>query len=81
MPVHAVAVPANNQPKTVTIPGLSVAEAARALGVTPQRVRQILAAGELRYQKTSLGRLIDEADLERLRAEREERRRPQHGIH
>jgi excisionase family DNA binding protein len=66
---------------TVTIPGLSVAEAARALGVTPQRVRQILAAGELRYQRTSLGRLIDESDVERLRREREQRQRRDHGIH
>lgn len=65
----------------VTIPGLSVAEAARALGVTPQRVHQILAAGELRYQQTSLGRLIDEADLERLRREREQRQRRDHSIH
>ena len=60
---------------TVTIPGLSVAEAARTLGVTPQRVRQILAAGELRYQRASLGRLIDESDVERLRLERPNRER------
>jgi excisionase family DNA binding protein len=60
---------------TVMIPGLSVAEAAWALGVTPQRVRQILAAGELRYQRISLGRLIDESDVERLRREQEAKQR------
>jgi hypothetical protein len=37
-------------------------------------VRQILAAGELPYQRTSLGRLIDESDVERLRQERERKR-------
>ena len=50
---------------------LSPAEAARELGVTPQRVRQLLAAGRLDYQWTPLGRVIDAAAVEALRTERE----------
>jgi excisionase family DNA binding protein len=54
-----------------TFPGLSPSEAAKVLNVTPARIRQLLSAGELRYTRTSLGRLVDPDDVERLRRERE----------
>jgi hypothetical protein len=85
MCAHAVGALVRPQPKegrmVVMVPDASVAEAARTLGVTPQRVRQILAASQLRYQQTSLGRLIDPDDLERLGREREERQRRDHDNH
>jgi hypothetical protein len=57
---------------TTTIPGVSPAAAAKRLGLTTQRIRQLLAGGQLRYVQTSLGRLIDEGDLQRLISEREQ---------
>jgi excisionase family DNA binding protein len=53
---------------------LSPSEAARELGVTPLRVRQLLSEGRLSHVRTSLGRLLDPADVERLRAERQQAR-------
>lgn len=50
---------------------LSPAEAARTLGVTPSRVRQLMAAGYLPHQWTPLGRLVDAAAVEAIRDERE----------
>jgi len=50
---------------------LSPAQAALELKVTPERVRQMLRSGVLRYERTPLGRLIDPQsvlDLERQRA-------------
>jgi hypothetical protein len=52
---------------------LTPAQTARRLDITPQRVRQLLKAGELGYTATPLGRLVDAADVERLRVERERR--------
>lgn len=49
---------------------LSPSEAARTLGLTPQRVKQIAAAGQLDCKHTALGRLIDSASLDRLVQER-----------
>ena len=49
---------------------LSPAQAARVLGVTPQRVRQMTNEGRLRCQWTPLGRMIDFAAVEALRTER-----------
>lgn len=49
---------------------LSPAAAARELGVTPQRVRQLLAAGRLDYEWTPLGRVVDAGAVEALRLER-----------
>ena len=48
----------------------SPAQAATRLGVTPTRVRQLLDEGRIGYVRTALGRLVNPADLERLRAER-----------
>ena len=53
---------------------LSPAQAARELGLTPQRVRQLLVSGQLRYQATPLGRLIDADAVKALRIEREQRK-------
>jgi hypothetical protein len=53
--------------------GLSPAQAARRLDVTPSRVRQLMATGHLAYIATPLGRLIDAASVETLRIERARR--------
>ena len=53
---------------------LTPAQAARRLGVTPQRVRQLLNAGSLLCVATPLGRLVDAKDVDRLAAERQRRR-------
>jgi predicted site-specific integrase-resolvase len=55
------------------ISGLIPSEAARTLGITPARVRQMLTTGQLRYVATPLGRVVDADDVERLRQEREAR--------
>ena len=57
-----------------TVEWLTPARAARILGVTPQRVRQMMRSGELVCVHTPLGRLADPASVERLRVEREGRR-------
>jgi hypothetical protein len=50
---------------------LSPAEAARALGLTPARIRQMMGSGYLPHQWTPIGRLVDAAAVEAIRAERE----------
>jgi DNA-binding transcriptional MerR regulator len=45
-------------------------QAARELGVSPERVRQLAKEGRLAAIDTPLGRLFDPADVERLRLER-----------
>jgi excisionase family DNA binding protein len=47
---------------------MTSAEAAERLGVTPGRIRQLLASGELRSRKVGGTRLISERDLARLEA-------------
>ncbi len=54
---------------------LTTSEVARELGVTPVRVRQLLARSQLVHVETPLGRLIDPADLERLQRDRAERQK------
>lgn len=49
----------------------STGQAARILGLSEARVRQLDAAGELRSIRTATGRLFDPADLERLRIARQ----------
>lgn len=49
---------------------LTPAQAGRKLGVTPNRVRQLIEEGALGCQRTPLGRLIDPKSLEELIAER-----------
>ena len=53
---------------------LSPAQAARGLGVTPQRIRQLMASGQLRHERTAIGRLIDPEAAKALRLERERRK-------
>ena len=43
---------------------LTPSQAARQLGVTTDRVRQLFAAGKLPYVQTPLGRLVDPEELE-----------------
>lgn len=47
--------------------------AARVLGCSAELVTVLLNAGKLRFIGTRAGKLIDPADLERLRREREAR--------
>ena len=49
---------------------LRVREAASRLGCSEATVRQLFDTGRLRGQRTVLGRVLDAADVERLRAER-----------
>ncbi len=49
---------------------MTASQAARRLGLSPQRIRQLMAAGKLAFVGTPLGRLIYRADVERLAAER-----------
>ncbi len=49
---------------------LSTSQAAKALGVSEPRIRQLLAADTLPSTKTVLGRLIDPAAVEQLAAQR-----------
>ena len=53
---------------------LSPAEAARALGLTPSRIRQMMGSGYLPHQWTPIGRLVNAAAVEAIRDERERRR-------
>jgi hypothetical protein len=51
---------------------LSAAQAARILGVTSARIRQMTLAGRLLYVQTPLGRIYNRAEVEALAASREE---------
>ena len=51
---------------------VAVAQAARLLSVTPQRVRQLMEAGRLEYRMGVYGREVNGASLERLIQERSE---------
>ncbi len=53
--------------------GFSTSEAARALGLSAERVRQLAKTGVLPCQQTSLGRLYDPAAVEALAAHRRQR--------
>jgi excisionase family DNA binding protein len=49
---------------------VSLMTAARRLGISPDRVRQLVDAGRVVSWRSPLGRLIDADDLERLARER-----------
>jgi excisionase family DNA binding protein len=53
---------------------LSMSQAARLLGLSTARVRQLISDGQLRAERTVLGRLVDPASLNELM---EQRRAPQ----
>ena len=53
-----------------TVEKLTPAQAARQLGISAIRVRQLADEGQLRCQRTPLGRLFDVADVERLAEQR-----------
>jgi len=61
------------------IPWLSPAQAGRALGITPQRIRQLVREERLRAHRTPLGHLSDAADVDRLAAERNQPHQPTDG--
>lgn len=46
-------------------------DAAKLLGISPERVNQLARAGELRFVQTPLGRLYEPEEVERLRRIRE----------
>jgi excisionase family DNA binding protein len=50
--------------------GLTGAEVARRLGVSRQRVIQLANAGRIVHTRTVVGRVYDEADVDRLIRER-----------
>jgi excisionase family DNA binding protein len=52
-------------------------EAAHRLGLTPARVRQLMAAGRLPHRRTPLGRLLDADAVDALALARSGRCRPQ----
>ena len=53
---------------------LTPSQAARVLDVTPARVRQLIASGQLACDRTPLGRLVLASSVESLAAERAARR-------
>lgn len=53
---------------------LTPSQAARVLDITPARVRQLIAAGQLACDRTPLGRLVLASSVETLAAERTRRR-------
>lgn len=53
---------------------LTPAQAANRLGISGQRVRQLLDAGRLNHIRTPLGRLVDPRDVETFAQLRQERR-------
>jgi hypothetical protein len=53
---------------------LSPAQAARVIGVTPQRIRQLMRSGELKSSETPLGRILPRDEVERYARERAEKR-------
>ena len=56
---------------------LTPSQAARELGVTPARIRQLLTSGHLPHDPTPLGRLIPAASVAELAAKRRTRRAPE----
>lgn len=50
-------------------------DVARALDISPERVRQLTLAGQLRCEHTPLGRLYNPLDVERLASERAAQKR------
>jgi excisionase family DNA binding protein len=48
---------------STTVEGVTIKQAAQRVGVTPLRIRQIIAEGKLPYIATPYGKLIDESDL------------------
>ena len=52
---------------------LTPSEAARELGVTPARIRQLIASGQLACDRSPLGRLVLASSVAKLAAERRAR--------
>jgi len=50
---------------------LTTKEAARVLNLSPDRIRQLARAGELKFVESPYGRLFPLEEVERLRIERE----------
>jgi excisionase family DNA binding protein len=59
----------------MTETGLTTSQAARRLGLSAERVRQLSDKGTLRCRRTPLGRLYDPAELALFAARRTERGR------
>lgn len=56
------------------IDALGPSEAARIIGVSPQRIQQLAREGRISCIETSLGRLYERHEIDRLIAEREARK-------
>ncbi len=56
-----------------TVEGLSKSQAGRELGLSAQRVSQLMQAGVLPYRNTALGRLLDPKAVAALKIEREKK--------
>jgi hypothetical protein len=59
----------------------TVSNTAHELGVTPHRVRQMLAEGKLDYVWTPYGRLVSVESVRQLRAAREQARDKMESAH
>ena len=55
-------------------------EAAHRLGLTPARVRQLMAEGRLPHRRTPLGRLLDADAVDAMAQARVARRRPEREV-
>jgi excisionase family DNA binding protein len=53
---------------------LRTGEAAARLGVSSERIRQLVASGALKSTSTPLGKLFDSSDVDQLREMRRQRR-------
>ena len=59
---------------------LTISAAAKRLGVSPERVRQVVRLGRLNYVSTPYGRLIDPFSLDEYRVVRDIRRAVLRGV-
>jgi hypothetical protein len=56
--------------KSSTMAQLTTSQVARQLGITPTRVLQLVRAGRIACEETPLGRLFDQAEVQRVKVAR-----------
>lgn len=64
----------NSMTQSDSVTGYSRGEAARFLGLSPERIAQLGRAGRLAYTQTPLGRVYKAASVEAYAIAREQRR-------